>query len=78
MYYTTYPSSWQFVLAEFFIVIIARYTSILASYYMFECCKGDPSNKLSFKEVTFLNYAALIRGAIAFGLSEKLDEDTFG
>jgi len=41
---------------------------------MFECCKGDQKNKLSFKELSFLTYAALIRGAIAFGLTEKLEE----
>jgi len=47
------------------------------SYYMFSCCKGSPSNKLNFREISFVSYAALIRGAIAFGLVEKLDEDTF-
>ena len=44
---------------------------------MFECCKGSPRNKLSFKEITFLTYVALMRGAIAFGLAEKLDDHHF-
>jgi NhaP-type Na+/H+ or K+/H+ antiporter len=74
MYYKNYPFSWQFIVAEFFIVIIGRFTAITASYYMFECVKGDKSNKLNFREVSFLTYAALIRGAIAFGLVENLDD----
>jgi len=41
---------------------------------MFECVKGDGSNKLTFNEISFLTYAALIRGAIAFGLVENLSE----
>jgi len=44
---------------------------------MFECFKGDKTNKLNFREITFLTYAAFIRGAIAFGLVENLDEETF-
>ena len=77
MYYSDYPYSWQFIVAEFFIVVVGRYLAISLSYYMFSCCKGSDSNKLSFKEITFLTYAALIRGAIAFGLVENLDEHTF-
>jgi NhaP-type Na+/H+ or K+/H+ antiporter len=77
MYYTDYPFSWQLIIAEFFIVIIGRYTAITCSYYMFECFKGDKSNKLNFKEISFLTYAAFIRGAIAFGLVENLDEEKF-
>lgn len=44
---------------------------------MFACFKGDPKNKLSFREVTFLSYAAFIRGCIAFGLVENLDDTHF-
>ena len=77
MFYTDYPYSWQFICAEFFIIIIGRFAAIVLSYYMFECFKGDPSNKLSFREITFLSYAAFIRGCIAFGLVENLDGDKF-
>mgnify|MGYP000869543991 CR=1 FL=1 len=44
---------------------------------MFNCCKGSPNNYLSFREISFATYAAFIRGAIAFGLVEMLDEHTF-
>ncbi len=44
---------------------------------MFECCKGAAAspNKLNANEVLFVNYAALIRGSIAFGLAEKIDDN---
>ena len=77
MFYIDYPYSWQLIIAGFFIVIIGRFAGIAASYYMFECFKGDKSNKLTFREVSFLTFAAFIRGAIAFGLVENLDEHTF-
>ena len=77
MFYKDYPFSWQFIVAEFFIVVIGRYIAILSSYYMFSCYKGNPSNNLTFREISFLTYAAFIRGAIAFGLVENLDEHTF-
>ena len=76
MFYKDYPYNWQFIVAGFFIVVIGRYTSIVASYYMFACCKGSKSNYLNIKEISFATYAAFIRGAIAFGLVEQLSEDT--
>jgi hypothetical protein len=75
MFYSTYPYSWKLILAEFFIVIIGRYSAITLSYYIFGFAKGSPSNNLSFREISFVTYAALIRGAIAFGLVEDLDEN---
>jgi NhaP-type Na+/H+ or K+/H+ antiporter len=77
MYYYSYPFCWKLIVAEFFIVIIGRYAAISLSYYMFECVKGDKANYLSFPEISFLTYAALIRGAIAFGLVENLSEEHF-
>ena len=56
---------------------MGRYAAITLSYYIFECAKGDKTNKLSFREISFLTYAALIRGAIAFGLVENLNEESF-
>jgi NhaP-type Na+/H+ or K+/H+ antiporter len=77
MYYTSYPFSWKLIIAEFFIVIVGRYSAISLSYYIFECAKGNPVNKLTFSEISFLTYAALIRGAIAFGLVENLSDENF-
>ena len=68
-----------FIVAWFFIVIIGRYVACYVAYYIFICmpsCKNnqDNNNKLSFKEVTFISWAALIRGAIALGLVAKVKE----
>lgn len=59
-------------------VVIARTLAIFASYYVFECCKGSPANKLTNREIMFAVWAAYIRGAIAFGLSTNLTDDVFG
>lgn len=70
---------WYFVLGEFFIVIIGRFMGVFGAYYLLQCCsrsaKGS-NNHLSCKELTFIAYAALIRGAIAFGLVINIGEDT--
>ena len=66
--YYVYPICWTFVVVMFFIVIIGRFLAIYLSYALFMCCKGKEENKLSFPQLTFISYAALIRGAIAFGL----------
>jgi hypothetical protein len=47
------------------------------AYYMFSCCKGSIDNKLSLNEVSFLAYAAFIRGCIAFGLVQNIPEHIF-
>lgn len=77
MYYNDYPYCWPFIIGAFFIVVIGRYFGIVCSYYMFACSKGSDNNILSFREISFATYAAFIRGAIAFGLVEMLDEHTF-
>jgi sodium/hydrogen exchanger-like protein 6/7 len=69
------PICWQFVVAEFFIVIVGRYLAIYISYYIFGFIPGSPMNKLSFRQLTFISWAALIRGAIAFGLILKTGTD---
>ena len=43
---------------------------------MFECC--NKKNKLTWRQVLFATYAAYIRGAIAFGLSQNLKDEHFG
>lgn len=56
----------------FFIVIIGRFGAVFISYGIFSCCtKID--DKLSIRQLSFVSYAALIRGAIAMGLIQKLN-----
>lgn len=56
----------------FFIVIIGRFGAVFISYGLFSLCTKNNS-KLSIRQLSFVSYAALIRGAIAMGLIQKLD-----
>ena len=76
--YSSKPVSWTFVLAEFIIVIVGRYAAVFLAYYIFSCCPGNKENKLTVRQLAFISYAALIRGAIAFGLSQNLKPTIFG
>jgi NhaP-type Na+/H+ or K+/H+ antiporter len=69
------PICWKFILAEFIIVIIGRYLGVFISYYLFAFFPGSNYNLLSFAQLSFISYAALIRGAIAFGLILKVGDD---
>jgi len=52
--------------------------AIYTTYSLFICCKGNAENKLSLSQLTFCSYAALIRGAIAFGLIQNVNNKQFG
>lgn len=76
---TTKRLCWKLIVGEFFIVIIGRFMAVYLAYFIFECaCCGHKTNKLSCSQLTFIAYAALIRGAIAFGLSQNLNGSNFG
>ena len=66
--------SWKFIVAELIIVVIGRFAAVYISYYLFACCPGKKFNKLNFRQLSFLAYAALIRGSIAFGLVLRVDK----
>ena len=70
--YTQYAWSWQFVLTEIFIIIIGRFfgTVVLVWLMTVFCCHKKP---VSWRELLFICYAGLIRGAIAFALVLKID-----
>jgi len=67
-YFVKKPICWEFILAEFIIVIIGRFAGVYIAYYSFICFPGAKENLLSFAQLSFIAYAALIRGSIAFGL----------
>ena len=75
-YYLREEISWTFIIAEFFIIIIGRFMAIFISYNLFRCCTKDENEKLSVRELIFISYAALIRGAIAFGLVTQIPVGT--
>ena len=49
------------------IIIIGRLVSVLFVEYIFVLFRAE--HTLSFKELVFLSYAGMIRGAIALGLA---------
>ena len=68
-----YPWSWSFILVELFICIVARFIGTVGLIGFLRLFGHKP--KVSFKQLLFICYAGLIRGAIAFGLVLKLDKD---
>jgi len=58
----------------FFIIIIGRLISVFGVFYSSRlCCKRKTIN---FRELCFISYAGMIRGAIAFALVLKLPVTT--
>mmetsp|Transcript_29884 Transcript_29884/g.40404 ORF Transcript_29884/g.40404 Transcript_29884/m.40404 type:complete len:287 (+) Transcript_29884:491-1351(+) len=69
--YEDYWWSWELILVEVFIIFIGRYGGTMGLVYLLECC-GYKSG-ISFKQLFFIGYAGLIRGAIAFGLVLRIN-----
>ena len=71
--YSTIPTwwSWGFVIVEFFIIVIFRIIAVNATFYGFRLCFKRKT--ISFKELIFITYGGMIRGAIAFALILKIE-----
>lgn len=70
--YSTIPTwwSWSFVFLQFAIILCGRVVGVLSTFYTFRlCCKKQTIN---FRELLFITYAGMIRGAIAFALVLKI------
>lgn len=68
--YNTQPWSFDLITLMLGIVIFGRAIATIGLYSLIRLCgyeKNSP-NPLSFKELVFIWYAGLIRGAVAFGL----------
>jgi Sodium/hydrogen exchanger family len=68
-----YAWSWQFILVEAFICIVARFIGTIGLLYLCVLLRHKP--QVTFRQVLFICYAGVIRGAIAFGLVLQLDEN---
>lgn len=58
--------SWSFIGAQFVIIILGRMCAVFFTFYMFRLCFKKKT--INFKELIFITYAGMIRGAIAFAL----------
>jgi len=72
-YFSIIDMDWSpaFIIVEMLICIVARFIGTVVLLYMTAMCKHK--RQVSLKQVLFICYAGLIRGAIAFGLVLKLD-----
>ena len=74
--YSQIPTWWSFgfVFIMFGILVLGRLISVFSVFYSSRlCCKRKTIN---FRELCFISYAGMIRGAIAFALVLKLPVTT--
>jgi len=64
--YYDYDWSWQFILVEILVVIVGRFLGTIGLIYFLVLLRHK--KRVTFKELCFISYSGLIRGAIAFGL----------
>lgn len=71
-FFSLYEKDWsyQFILVEAGICIVARFVGTVILLFLTSICRHK--RQVSFRQVLFICYAGLIRGAIAFGLVLKL------
>ena len=65
------------ILVELCVVLIGRFLATFGLIGLLKICKYEKTkkNKITCKELLFIWYAGLIRGAIAFGLVLRIDSD---
>jgi NhaP-type Na+/H+ or K+/H+ antiporter len=70
--YTLIPSwwSWSFITLQFIVIVIGRIVAVFGTFYLFRLC--FKSRNINFRELCFITYAGMIRGAIAFALVLKI------
>jgi sodium/hydrogen exchanger-like protein 6/7/sodium/hydrogen exchanger 8 len=71
--YGTYAWSTDLIIVEIFIVIFGRAFGTIVFYSLLNLCGYEKKNPLSWKELIFIWYAGMIRGAIAFGLVLRIE-----
>jgi hypothetical protein len=71
--YTSYEWSYELFSAMFLIVIVGRFLGSACFLQIIRCFGQTPS--VTFKEASFMCFAGMIRGAIAFGLVLRLDKN---
>ena len=74
--YKQYQWSTELITVELFAIIIGRVIGTFGLIGLLKLCGYEKNNpkKITWKELTFIWYAGLIRGAIAFGLVLRIDD----
>lgn len=75
--YQTYMWSSDLILIEFFIILVGRGMGTFGLIGLLKLCgyEEHSKHKISWKELMFIWYAGLIRGAIAFGLVLRIEDN---
>lgn len=70
--YSQIPSwwSWEFIIAEGIVIIVGRYAAIFICFFLFNRC--FKSRTISAKELIFIGWGGMIRGAVAFALVMRI------
>jgi len=75
--YKSFNWSYDLIIVEFIVILIGRGLGTFGLFCCMKlCCKYEKDNpkRITWKELTFIWYAGLIRGAIAFGLVLRIDD----
>jgi hypothetical protein len=59
-------------MTQFFFIILARFLSVYTIQGLFNLCSKRTERTFTFKEVTFLSYAGMMKGAICYGLTKEV------
>lgn len=57
------------------IIIVGRTMAVFSAHFLFKLCKMKKD--ITIRELTFICYGGMIRGAIAFGLVLKIPTEGF-
>lgn len=74
--YKSYEWSYELIVVEMVVIMIGRALGTFGLISLLKICKYEKHNRkaITWKELTFIWYAGLIRGAIAFGLVLRIDD----
>jgi len=70
--YSSFEWSLQLCIAELIIVVAGRFIGTIGIIKVLELCKYKSG--IRFKDLVFISYAGMIRGAVAFGLVLRIDK----
>ena len=78
--YRTMPFSISLVFILMAVVVLCRFVATIGLVSLLKLCKYESKhpNPLNYKELTFIWYSGLIRGAIAFGLVLRIEPSFAG